>query len=385
MNFALNEDQQRLRQLSRDHARAEFTRLAAEMESAGEPMPGPARLRMGELGLLGINIAREYGGLGLGAIEVVLAIEEFAKISPDVAFPIVESVGAVKMIETLGCEQLKRAVIPRVCSGEIMVGISMSEPEAGSALTDLRTRAEARNGRLVLNGHKRWCTGGGHSDGYVVFCRLSDAIGAKGIGAVYVERDQKGVSFGAREHYMGWRGNYTSDIHFDDVEIPPDHVIVAAGGFPKLMEIFDLERCANAATCLGIAAGAMEDIIEYVQRRRQFGKELIEFQAVQIRIAEIVMQVEAARLLLYRAVANDKSEYPTLLDSSVAKCFANEMVRDVCGKALQLMGAYGYSKSFGMEKRLRDCWGWGIAGGAIDIQKTNIAAAAVGRRFNQRS
>jgi butyryl-CoA dehydrogenase len=168
------------------------------------------------------------------------------------------------------------------------------------------------------------------------------------------------------------------------VDIPDEHVVVPAGGFSKLMEVFDLERCGNAATCLGIAAGAMEEILEYVQQRKQFGKELIEFQAVQIRIAEIVLQVEAARLLLYRAVANEKAEYPSLLDSSLAKCFANEMVRDVCGKALQLMGAYGFSKSFGMEKRLRDCWGWGIAGGAIDIQKTNIAAAAVGRRFNQR-
>ena len=384
MNFKLSEEQQKIKDLARQVARNEFAEVAQTMETDGEPMPVEYRKKLGELGFLGINFDPKYGGLGLGHLEVILAIEEFAKVSQDVAFPIVESIGAVKVIERYGSDRLKNEVIPKVVAGEIMIGISMSEPDAGSALTDLRTRAEVQGDEVVLNGVKRWCTGGGHSEGYLVYSRLSDAPGAKGIGAVYVERDRPGVSFGPRERFMGWRGNYTADIYFDDVRLPLDQVVLPAGGFSKLMQVFDLERCANAVSCLGLAAGALEDVLEYIQQRKAFGKQLVEFQAVQIRLAEMIMQVEASRLLIYRAVVEAAAGFPSVLDSSTAKCFANEMVRDVCGKALQLMGAYGYSKQFPAEKRLRDAWGWGIAGGAIDIQKTNIAAAAIGRRFDQR-
>jgi butyryl-CoA dehydrogenase len=150
------------------------------------------------------------------------------------------------------------------------------------------------------------------------------------------------------------------------------------------MQAFDLERCGNATMCLGIAAGALEDALAYVQERHQFGKPIVEFQAVQLKLAEMTTRVEAARLLIHRAAQNAADGLPSVLDSSVAKCFANEMVREVCAAAVQLMGAYGYAKEYGMEQRLRDGWGWGIAGGTIDIQKINIAAALVGRRFDQR-
>jgi len=151
-----------------------------------------------------------------------------------------------------------------------------------------------------------------------------------------------------------------------------------------LMEAFDLERCGNAVMALGQAAGALEDVLAYVQERRQFGKPIVEFQAVQLKLAEMAMRVEAARLLIWRAAAGTESDLPSILDSSLAKCFANEIAREVTGAAVQLMGGYGYSKEYGMERRLRDAWGWGIAGGTIDIQKINIAAALVGRRFDQR-
>jgi butyryl-CoA dehydrogenase len=160
--------------------------------------------------------------------------------------------------------------------------------------------------------------------------------------------------------------------------------VVPAGGFKKLMEAFDLERCGNATMALGQASGALEEVLVYVQDRQQFGKPIVDFQAVQIRLAEMKMRVEAARLLIYRAAYNAEQGLPSILDSSLGKCFANEIAREVTGSAVQMMGAYGYSKDFGMERRMRDAWGWGIAGGAIDIQKVNIAAAMVGRRFDQR-
>lgn len=184
---------------------------------------------------------------------------------------------------------------------------------------------------------------------------------------------------------MGFRGVPSCDIFLDDAEVPLENIIVPAGGFKKLMEAFDLERCGNATMALGQASGALEDVMAYVQDRKQFGKPIVDFQAVQIRLAEMQMRVEAARLLIHRAASNAEDNLPSILDSSVAKCFANEIAREVTSNAVQLMGAYGYSKDFNMERRMRDSWGWGIAGGAIDIQKVNIASAMVGRRFNQRA
>jgi butyryl-CoA dehydrogenase len=290
----------------------------------------------------------------------------------------------VKAIEHFASETLKQRVIPPVCAGESVVAVAMSEPDAGSALTDLKTRAEVKGDKVVLNGMKRWCSGGGHANGYVVYCRMSDDPGAKGIGAVYVEHDAPGISFGPQESLMGFRGVPSSDIFLDDTEVPVDNIVVPAGGFKKLMEAFDLERCGNATMALGQASGALEEVLVYVQDRQQFGKPIVDFQAVQIRLAEMKMRVEAARLLIYRAAYNAEQGLPSILDSSLGKCFANEIAREVTGSAVQMMGAYGYSKDFGMERRMRDAWGWGIAGGAIDIQKVNIAAAMVGRRFDQR-
>jgi alkylation response protein AidB-like acyl-CoA dehydrogenase len=386
MDFSLNEEQRHLRETAERFARTEMTVVAEEMEALDEPLPLAWRQRYAEMGFLGINVASDLGGLGLGNLEALIVLEEFAKISSAVAFPIFEScVGPVRAIEHFAGPELKRRVIPRVCAGEIVVAVAMSEPEAGSALTDLATRGVIKNGHIVLNGTKRWCSGGGHADGYVVYCRLSEAAGAKGIGAVYVERDQPGISFGKRERLMGFRGIPSADVVLEDVRVPAENLIVPSGGFSKLMEAFDLERCGNAAMSLGQAAGALEEVLAYVQERRQFGKPIVEFQAVQLKLAEMAMRVEAARLLILRAaVGSEGGGLPSILDSSLAKCFANEIAREVTGAAVQLMGGYGYSKEYAMERRLRDAWGWGIAGGTIDIQKVNIAAALVGKRFNQR-
>ena len=386
MDFTLSDEQRDLKETARRFARREMAAVAKTIEAEDEPLSRDWLARYAEMGFLGINVSATYGGLGLGNLDALLVLEEFAKVSSAVAFPIFEScVGPVRAIEHLAGEDLKARVIPRVCKGEITVAVAMSEPEAGTALTDLKTKGEVRDGTVVLNGTKRWCSGGGHADGYVVYCRLSDAPGAKGIGAVYVERDTAGVTFGERERLMGFRGIPSSDIFFDNVEVPSANVILPAGGFGRLMAAFDLERCGNATMSLGQASGALEDVLEYVQERRQFGKPIVEFQAVQLKLAEMAMQVEAARLLVYRAAVNAEDGLPSVFDSSVAKCFANEMARSVTGMAVQLMGGYGYAREFPMERRMRDAWGWGIAGGTIDIQKVNIAAAMVGRRFDQRT
>lgn len=385
MDFALTDEQRALQAAARDFARGEMTAVAEELEREATPLPRAWVKRYAEMGFLGVNVSAAHGGLGLGNVEAFLVLEEFAKVSSAVAFPVFESVaGPVRAIEHFAGESLKRRVVPAVCRGDVIVAVAMSEPDAGTALTDLRTRAEVRGDRIVVNGTKRWCSGGGHSDAYLVYCRLSDAPGARGIGAVYVEKGAPGLTFGEQERLMGFRGIPESDLCFDDVSVPPDHLVAPAGAFPKLMQAFDLERCGNATMALGQASGALEDALAWVQERRQFGKPVVEFQAVQLKLADMAMRVEASRLLVHRAARNADGGLPSVLDSSIAKCFANEAAREVTGAAVQLMGGYGYSRDYPVERRLRDAWGWGIAGGTIDIQKVNIASALVGRRFDQR-
>ena len=385
MDFRLSEEQQALQAAAREFARGEMTAVAEETEREARPLSRDWVKRYAEMGFLGVNIPTRYGGLGLGNVDALLVLEEFAKISSAVAFPIFESVvGPVRALEHFADDALKARVIPAVCRGEMMVAVAMSEPDAGTALTDLRTRAEVRGDRIVVNGAKRWCSGGGHSDAYLVYCRLSETPGAKGIGAVYVEGDTPGLTFGEQEQLMGFRGVPESDLYFDEVSVPADHLVVPAGGFPKLMRAFDLERCGNATMALGQAAAALDDALVWVQERRQFGKPIVEFQAVQLKLAEMAMRVEAARLLVHRAAQNAEGGLPSVLDSSIAKVVSNEAAREVTSMGVQLMGGYGYSREYPMERRMRDAWGWGIAGGTIDIQKVNIASALVGRRFDQR-
>ncbi|USG60758.1 acyl-CoA dehydrogenase family protein [Sneathiella marina] len=385
MDFSLTDDQRQLQEMARKFATTELVDLAKELEEKNTPVPSDWMKRYGELGFLGMNIATEYGGMGVGNIEALLVLEEFVKISAAVAFPVFESsVGPVRALEHFATPALKERIIPAVCRGEKIVAVCMSEPAAGSALTDLKTRATKTDGEYIVSGQKRWCSGGGHADGYVVYSRMSDAPGAKGIGAIFVEKGMEGLSFGEPEQLMGFRGVPSADIFFDDVKAPLENEIVPAGGFGKLMEAFDLERCGNATMCLGIAQAAFDYALEYAQEREQFGKAIIDFQAIQIKLADMAMKLEASRLLIHRAAQQANDGLPSVRDSSLAKCFANEISREVCGIALQVMGAYGYSKSYGMEQRLRDSWGWGIAGGTIDIQKVNIAASYAGRRFNQR-
>lgn len=386
MDFTLTEEQRALQDSVSQFAQRELPEIAREIEENDEPPSLELRKRFGELGYLGVNLPTEYGGGGMTHFDAVLVLEELAKVSIAVAFPIFESCfGPTLAIAHFGNEAMKQRILPKVCSGEMVVAVAMSEPDAGSALTDLKTQLSRTDGRLLLNGNKRWSSGAGHSEAYVVYSRMDDSPGAKSIGAVVVEKGAKGFSFGKRDHHMGFRGVYSADMYFDNVEVREEDILVPAGGFSKLMDAFDLERCGNTTMSLATAQSAFDYVLNYVQEREQFGKALVDFQGVQIQIAEMKMKLEAARLLLYRAVINAESGLPSIAESSVAKCFANETAREVTGKCVQLMGGYGYSKEYPLEQKMRDAWGWGIAGGAIDIQKVNITAALVGRRFNQRA
>ncbi len=389
MDFNLTDQQRELQETARKFARAELPELARDMETNDFPVPADMLRTYGEMGFLGVNLPEEYGGLGLGHIEALIVLEEFAQVSNAVAFPVFEALtGPVRTIDRFGSPEMKARILPEVIKGEKIVAVSMSEPDAGTALTDLTTKAVADGSDYIVNGYKRWTSGGGHSDYYVTYCRFTDDPDAKGIGAILLEKDMPGMQFGKREELMGFRGIPTADYAIEDVKVPGENVIIGAGGFGKLMSAFGLERCGNATQSLGVAAAALEQALAYTQEREAFGKPIVDFQAVQMKLAEMAMKVDAARLLIHRAAVNASSNpdgLPSVYESSLAKCYANEIVREVAALGMQLMGGYGYHKDYGMEQRLRDAYAWGIAGGAIDVQKTNIASAMVGRRFNQRA
>ncbi len=385
MDFSLNEHQRMLQESARRFCQQNLLSLAAELDEEAKPVPHSWLKKYADLGFLGINTSSQFGGLGLPHLDALIVLEEFAKISVAVAFPVFECcVGPVRIIENFAIDSLKNRILPRVVAGEMLIAISMSEPDAGSALTDLRTQARVEGNEIIINGTKRWCSGAGHSEGYVVFCRFGAVPGAKGIGAVFVEKDSAGLSFGPQERLMGWRGIPSADMNFENVRVSKENLVVGPDGFSKLMGAFNLERLGNATLSVGMAAGALEQALAYIQERRQFGKPIVEFQAVQLRIAEMAMKTDAARLLIHRAAANAGAGLPAVQEASMAKCFANEITREVTATAVQLLGGYGYSVEYGAERRFRDAFGAGVAGGAIDIQKVNIASALIGRRFDQR-
>ena len=385
MEFQLNEEQKMLKKMVHELAEKEFRPKVAEWEAEAEHMPREYFKKLADLGLLGLPIPVEYEGQGRTAFEGILAIEELARVSIQPAMPVFESsVGPVRVIEQFGTEEQKRKYVPPVCRGESWIAVGMTEPEAGSALTDLSTRAVLDGNHYVVNGMKRFVTGGGEADVYVTYVRLSEQKGAKGIGGLIIEKGTPGFSFGKQEQFMGFRGAPSCDLIFEDCRVPKENLVVKEGDFRKLMTAFDLERCGNATMCLGIAQGALEEAMAYSQQRKQWGKEICEFQAIQSMLADMALRVEASRLLIYRATVNAAAGLPVPLEANLAKCFANQMVREVTGLALQVHGGYGYSKDYPIERMLRDGWGWGVAGGTIEIQKITIASQLLNRRFDQR-
>ncbi len=385
MEFQLNEEQKMLKKMVHELAEKEFRAKVAEWEAKAEHMPREYFKKLADLGLLGLPIPVEYEGQGRTAFEGILAIEELARVSIQPAMPVFESsVGPVRVIEQFGTEEQKRKYVPPVCRGESWIAVGMTEPEAGSALTDLSTRAVLDGDNYVVNGMKRFISGGGEAEVYVVYVRLSEQKGAKGIGGLIIEKGTPGFSFGKQEQFMGFRGAPSCDLIFEDCRVPKENLVVKEGDFRKLMTAFDLERCGNATMCLGIAQGALEEAMAYSQQRKQWGKEICEFQAIQSMLADMALRVEASRLLIYRATVNAAAGLPVPLEANLAKCFANQMVREVTGLALQVHGGYGYSKDYSIERMLRDGWGWGLAGGTIEIQKITIASQLLNRRFDQR-
>lgn len=385
MDFSLTKAQTMLLESLRDMAKREkFKELAVHIDQTGE-FPHHLMDKYARMGLLGMTLSPEYGGEGESALTAVLAIEALAQYSPMIAAPLFESnVGPVRVIDMFGTPAQKTAIIPGVCKGENSVSVCMTEPEVGSDLTSLQTTVEDKGDHLLLNGRKSFITGGGHASHYLVYCRFGEKPGYKAIGAVIAEKGMEGFSFGKQEEFMGLRGMPSCDLFFDNVKIPKENLVIDKGDFGNLMMTFDIERCGNAAMCLGVAGGAMEEAKNYALQREAFGRHICEFQAVQFMVAEMAMKLDAAKLLVYRAACGAGQGLPSVYEASLGKCYANEMVKEVTDMAMQIFGGYGYSKEFPLERMLRDSRAWSVAGGTLQMLKVTVASMIFGRRFDQR-
>jgi butyryl-CoA dehydrogenase len=382
----LNDDQRALREAVAKLAADRYALHAREWDTTSTPLPTEERKRLADLGLLGITLPEEYGGEGRPLLEALIVLEELAKATPIAAWPVFEAcTGPARVIDLFGTPEQKAQLLPPIIAGERTLAVSISEPGAGTAATDMTTRGRIDGDQIIVNGVKRWCSGAGHSEQFLVYLRLDDQRGAKGIGAAVVDADAPGVTVGPQERLMGFHGICSADIMFDDVRVPIENLIVPAGGFNKLFTAFSIERLGNATMSLAVGQSALDRTTRYIAERQQFGRQIAQFQLVQGALANMVMQVEAARLMVYAAASGAGRGAPSPLAASIAKCTANEMAKTVSDLAIQLHGGYGYSEEYEVERLHRDAHGWSLAGGTLNIQRVRIASEYLGMKFDQRA
>jgi butyryl-CoA dehydrogenase len=385
IEFSLGEEQLALKEMTAQVARDRYAPQAQEWDESFSFFPKEEKKFLAELGLMGICLPEEYGGAGSDLVDALIAVEELAKECQLAAFYVFEAnTGPARVVDLFGSDEQKERFLPPIAAGEKVMAVAISEPDAGSAATDMTSKAYRDGDELVLTGTKRWCSGGGVAEQYLVYCRLNDEPGARAIGAVVVEDGTPGLTYGKQEQFMGFHGIPSADLFFDEVRIPVENMIVEAGGFGRLFTAFSIERLGNATMSLAIGQACLDRTAAYVQERQQFGKDIVEFQAVQLGLSEMIMQTEAARLLIYRAAAKAGRGAPVTLEASMAKAYANEMAKHVSDLAIQLHGANGYSREYGIERYHRDAHGWALGGGTPTIQRSRIVSEYLGRRFNQR-
>jgi alkylation response protein AidB-like acyl-CoA dehydrogenase len=378
MDFQLTPEQRDLQNLVRDIAHSRLLPLATRWDRSHE-FPWESMRILAESGVLGLTIPQAYGGLGCSWFEAVLAIEEVARVCYQTAMAVLGELGVqTQAIVHYGSQAHKDKYLPAVARGELICAICMTEPEAGSDVGALQTRAmEAPNGYL-LNGSKLLISRADVAGLFLTFVRFGDVPGSRGVGAVLIDGDTHGLEIGPGEETLG--GELLFPVYFHDLFVPEEQVLVREHGFRKLMSAFNGQRCLNAAISLGQAQGAFDLALEYVQSRQQFGRRLADFQGLQWLLADMSIELDAARLLIYRAASNAGAGLPDQVEAAKAKAFANETAIRVSNQAMQLFGGHGYLKSMQVERYVRGARFGALAGGTPQIQRNIIANSLVGRR-----
>jgi butyryl-CoA dehydrogenase len=381
MDFRLSDEQRMLRRTIRDLVEREIKPRAAEWDRRAE-LPWDSIRRLAAIGVTGLTIPVEYGGAGQTLLEGVFAIEEVARGCPNTALALISGTGVVSLaISQYGTDAQKRKYLPRIADGSAVSAICMTEPSAGSATSQVQTRAERRGDGYAVTGRKCMISRGGLAEYYLVLARFDGRPGLDGVGAVILDRGIPGLSFGKAEDTLGFRGVPATDMIMEECPVAADSVLIGAGGFRKMMTAFNAQRCLNPAISLGIAQAALDEALGYVKKRELYGHPIAEFQGLRWQLADMATKVEAARLLVYRAASNAAHGFPSALESSMGKLFANEMALEVTDLAMQLHGGYGFSREFPVERLLRDARGMVLGGGPPPLQRNTIAAELLKRGF----
>jgi alkylation response protein AidB-like acyl-CoA dehydrogenase len=365
MNFELTPEQRTMVSTVRSLTQEKFKPNALKYMDGTFPWDNMRELA--KIGVLGMAVPEEYGGLGLPVLDTALVLEEVAKGCYVTAMALMGELGVqTRVISTYAPEHMKREILPRVCSGEALLAVCMTEPHAGTDVANYRTNATIRGERVTLNGVKTLISRADEAEWFVVFSRIDGKPGREGIGCVLVNRRTPGFSVTARYHTMG--GENLAEIQFQNCELPLENVIIREDGFRKLLSAFNTQRCLNPSVSLGLAEGAFEEAVKYARERTAFGRPIGEFQAIRHKLAEMYRDIEASRSLLYRACAT-ANPFPDPYMAAIAKITVNEMSLRVTSEAIQIHGGYGFTDEFPVSRFYRGARYGTLGGGTTETLK----------------
>ena len=380
MDFHFTPEQEQFRDAVRGFAERHL-RDGALKRAHQEEHPWDVAKLMAEQGLMGITMKEEDGGQGGSLMDAIIAIETIASVCPRSADVIqAGNFGPVRVLAEYGTPDQKKRYLDKILAGESVITVGMTEPEAGSAVTDLKTTATPDGDGYRINGVKVFQTHASYAEVMLTYVRFGPGI--SGIGSVLIPRDVEGFKQGAPSKFLN--GEDWVQTYLDNVYVGPENVMLKEGGFKKQIAGFNVERIGNTARSLALGRYAYNVAREWALQRKQFGRLLCEFQGLQWKFADMKMKLDAGQLLLYRAAVNADNGIPSADDTAIAKAFCNQAGFDICNEAMQIMGGMGYTDESLVEYCFRKCRGWMIAGGSIEILKNRIAEGIFERSFSQR-
>jgi alkylation response protein AidB-like acyl-CoA dehydrogenase len=365
MKFELTTEQRALIGTIRDLARSEFRGRALKYMDGSFPWENIRKLA--DLGILGMSVPEEYGGSGMNVLDTALVLEEIAKVCYVTAMAVMGEVGVqTRIISTFAPEHMKRRILPKVCTGECILAVCMTEPHAGTDVANYRTNATITGDKVRLKGVKTLISRVDEASVFVVFSRINGRPGREGIGCVLIDKDTPGFSVTGRYHTMG--GENLAEIQFDDCELPLENVILREDGFRRLLTAFNTQRCLNPSISLGLAEGAFEEAIKYARDRTAFGHAIGDFQGMRWKLAEMYRDIEAGRSLLYRACLT-ADPFPDPHEAAIAKMYCNEMSIRVTSEAIQVHGGYGFTDEYPVSRFYRGARYGTLGGGTTETLK----------------
>jgi alkylation response protein AidB-like acyl-CoA dehydrogenase len=373
MDFSISEEQRAFVETVRKLCQKDFK--ARAIRYLDGTWPAENMKSLADIGVLGMAVPREYGGSGLGILDTVLVLEEIGKVCYVTAMAALGELGVqTRVIAAYAPESIKQRVLPRVASGEAILAICMTEPDAGTDVPNYTTNSEIRGDRVIVNGVKTLISRADIAEMLVVFTRVNKVPGAKGIGCVLVPGGARGMAVRPSFHTMG--GEYLSEVVFENVELPLENLVLRDDGIKRLLSAFNTQRCLNPAICLGLAEGALEEAVRYMRDRSAFGRKIGEFQGLRWKAADMYTEIEAARGLLYRAaVSGDRFPDPVL--AAMAKIYCNEMSIRVTSEAIQVHGGYGFTDEFPVSRYFRGTRYGSLGGGTTETLRNLVGKKLV--------